>query len=156
MHTFKDIAGTEWTVSLSISAMERIRDMAGVDMLLVNQGRFTDVVRIGGDLVLFRNVLHAACHPQAMERGVGLVAFGDLLAGESIGAAHQAFLGAIHSFIQDPWIRTALTRVLEKHAELRDQVKATMEKAVDEALAEMQSGATSLSAQAPSASTPAP
>lgn len=103
MGTFKDTAGREWTITLTIGALKRIRSVAGLDLMPLFGGQDKQESEAVRTLLLdpmrMADVVYAALKPQLDEAGIDDEAFGELLAGPVLAAAAEAFLDAATVFI---------------------------------------------------------
>ena len=161
MPTFRDRHGAEWLIDIEVSAIKRVRRLAGVDLLEVLDGRLID--RLMVDDVLLVDIVYALCRPQAEQRGVSDEDFGRAMSGDAIEQATRALLEGLVAFCRSPRKRQILGRAIEK-------VEAAMEAALDEAQREIERidpgrivarapeppGTRSTDAPASSASTPDP
>lgn len=141
MKAFKDIQGHEWQVTVSVTAIKRVKGLTGVDLLEVLDGSL--IQRLIGDPVLLVDVLYAVCKPQADERSITDEQFGEAMAGDAIDTATAALLDEIVSFCPSPRDRANLGRILKAANEVmdkaRDRIEAKLnsgelERAAEEAL----------------------
>lgn len=116
MRTFKDTAGREWQVALSIGTAKRIKDAIDLDILDNGQA----VQRIATDPYLMGNVLFLVCEPQCKALGVTDEQFGESLAGDVIDDALTAFIEELVDFFPKRQ-RPALTAMLAKLTDVQDQ-----------------------------------
>ena len=96
MRTFKDNAGRTWTISLTVSAVKRVRDLAKIDLLDLANGRVIE--RLSADPVTLCDALYAACKPQADAEGITDEAFGEAMAGDAIEHASKALVEELIQF----------------------------------------------------------
>jgi hypothetical protein len=68
MRTFKDNAGRDWTVAVTVDAIKRVRTLAGVDLLEVVEGKLME--RLVTDPVLLCDVIYSVCKPEADAKSV--------------------------------------------------------------------------------------
>ena len=103
MGTFKDTTGREWTITLTIGALKRIRSVAGLDLMPLFGGQDKQESEAVRTLLLdpmrMADVVYAAIKPQLDEAQINDEAFGELLAGPVLAAAAEAFLDAATVFI---------------------------------------------------------
>ncbi|MCL4742280.1 MAG: hypothetical protein KJZ54_08760 [Phycisphaerales bacterium] len=167
MKVFKDNAGREWTVEVNVAALKRVKSLSGVDLLGVLDG--TLIERLVRDPVLLCDAVYAVCKPQADERSVTDEDFGRAMAGDAIEHATEALLEELVGFCPSPRDRANLGRVLKATKEVmdkaRDMVEARLdtlvgggglEKVVEQALAQAQTGLGSSSGSAPASSASIP
>jgi len=158
MRTFKDSAGREWTISMTIGSAQRVRDLLKINLMLLEEGTPPLMSRLG-DPFLLANIIFCLIKPQADEKGITDIAFGESLGGDAFFNAHMAFIGELSDFYQS-LTRTDLVRtlaqmqVLMKGAVARAEAKITAmdpTKTLDALF-----GETSTGLPEPSASTPSP
>jgi len=164
MQTFTDNEERSWTIEVNVAALKRAKGLAGVDLMGVLDGDLIE--RFIRDPVLLCDALYAVCKPEADERGVSDEAFGRAMAGDAIEHATAALLDEIVSFCPSPRDRAALGRVLSATRTAMDRARdlvemrldnGELEKAIDEALAEVERpGASSTTAPESVASTQPP
>lgn len=110
---YKDNKGREWHVDVNATSLKRVRALTGENI----GGDFvSSIQRLGADVVLLCDVLFAICEPQAKAAGVSDIDFGEALAGDALGAASDALIGALRDFIPHPAHRAIVDRVLETQA----------------------------------------
>jgi len=165
MKMFKDRHGDEWTVDLTVAAVERVRAHADVDLLDIgNQDLY---VRLTTDPVVLVHVLYGVLKPQIDEKNLSAEDFADRFKGESIDDAFQAFMEEWVDFFRSPGRRRVLRKGLEKLKELEEKGNAwamerlesgAIDKLMDRALKDYDTSldASSTSSPESSASTPAP
>jgi hypothetical protein len=163
--TFTDNTGHEWTVSVNVASLKRVRDLVGVDLMELpsfDQASPAGSLlhRLGSDPILLVDVLFATLKPQADERGVSDEQFAEALGGDALANATDALIIECVGFFRGG-VRTALQTVLDKakkaDAILMEQLAAAvadpaLDAAIDEAV--KQAGSASGGAPASSASTP--
>lgn len=115
MHAFKDSEGREWQVSITVSAVKRVREIVGFDLVAATEGQ--QLAELAQDPVRIVDVVYALCKPQADERGVKDEAFGEAMAGDAIDAAVEALLEELVNFSPSRR-RPLLVKVLEKTSRL--------------------------------------
>lgn len=131
MKTFKDSEGREWRVAVTVTAVKRVRDIAGVDLLGVADGKLLE--DLINDPVKLVDTVYALCEPQAQERGVSDAQFGEAMAGEAIDAATEALLEGLVGFFPNPK-RRALRAAMDKLAAMQNRI-------ADAVVAKIESGA---------------
>ncbi len=161
MKRFTDNAGRSWTVEINVAALKRVKGLTGVDLLEVLDGQGALIERLIRDPVLLCDALYAACKPEADRQGVSDEEFGRAMAGDSIEAATEALLDEIVSFCPSPRDRAALGRVLAATRTVMDKARdlvearldgGELERAIDEALAQLPGTAGNSSTAAPASS----
>lgn len=104
MHTFQDKNGRNWTLTVNIGAMKRVRALCGIDLfnlIELEDGKNpkADVLnRLASDPILLVDVLFAVCQTEADARGIGGEEFGSAMTGDTIEAATNALLDEIVDF----------------------------------------------------------
>jgi len=163
MRTFKDSSGREWKVELTIGAARRIRSLADVNLLELDQGEPPLLTRLGLDVMLLCDVVYAAVRPQADDAGVSDEQFGAALGGEAILAARKAFFEELADFFRSQG-RADLARAIQAQERIVslavEQVDRKIgeidpEQAVAEAMQGPTAGDSSTSSPVASAATPA-
>ena len=96
MQTFRDNAGTPWELSINVASMRRVRDVLGVNLGTIIDGRLMQ--QILDDPALLGDILYVLCKTQCDERKISDYDFGASLAGESIEAATNALLQELIDF----------------------------------------------------------
>lgn len=109
---FKDKSGTEWSCEITFSTVRRVRADADVNLLEALEGDL--IHKLGLDLEKFVQVLWCVIEPQAKQAGITPEQFADQLAGDSLGAAMDAFLEGLKSFFARPDQRELIGQVIEK------------------------------------------
>ncbi len=155
MRTFVDNAGRTWTVQINVDAIKRVRDLVGVNLLEVLDGKLLE--RLTADPVLLCDVLYAACRVEADTRQVGDVDFGRAMAGDAIDAATTALLEELVAFFpkgRRAVMEKALRKLVALEAAALNVVAARLDSPeLEEALRKQ---LTSLSGSAPASSASAP
>jgi len=109
--SWTDNEGRRWNTTVTVGTLKRVKDLVDVNLLDVFDGVLLS--RLADDPVLLANTLYAVCKPQADERGVDDVAFGELLVGDTIERAAEALVHGIASFFPQGR-RAALTSLWTK------------------------------------------
>ncbi len=106
-----DREGRRWSVTITVGTLKRVKELVEVNLLDVFDGVLLN--RLADDPVLLANTLYAVCKPQADERGIDDLAFGELLVGDTIEAAAQALVLGLSLFFPQQR-RAALTSLWAK------------------------------------------
>jgi hypothetical protein len=155
MKLFKDKEGMEWTIDVSVDALMRVRELAKVDLLDLENSCYL----MAEDKILQAEVLWAICKPQADQRNLSSTDFYRRLNAEALEAAAAAVPEEVLSFFPKPR-REAVRRAMVKKTELEetggrlaiDKIdRMDVQKILRDAL-----GASSTSSPASAGSTPAP
>lgn len=160
MHTFTDIQGRTWTVTINVDAIRRVRGLLEVNLLEVVEGKLIE--RLVGDPMLLCDLVYALCKPEADARSVSAEDFGRAMAGDAIDGATTALLEELVDFFPKAR-RRLLAKALGKLKALETMAVEAVEKRLDSPELEERMRAaleepSGLSGNAPasSAATPAP
>ncbi|MBE3097722.1 MAG: hypothetical protein IMZ44_11435, partial [Planctomycetes bacterium] len=96
MKTFTDSQGRTWNVVVNVSAIKRVRDLLGVDLLDVANGELLS--RLADDPCLLVDVLFALCKPEADAKGVSDEDFGRGMVGGVLDEASAALMKELLDF----------------------------------------------------------
>ena len=151
MRTFQDNAGRTWSVSVTVDAVKRVRDLLKEDLLDVEQV----LPRLLVDPILLCDCIYCVCKPQADAENVSDVDFGRAMAGDAIARAKAALIEELVDFFPEPSQRQTLRLAVAKHGKLSARVaealKARLERdelprEIEAALSELGGSFTSLPA----------
>lgn len=137
MPSFKDTEGRVWTLRITVAAIRRIKDIAGIDLgdfsVFGEGGPFSD---LGSDSCRLVEIVYAAVKPEADVLGVTMEKFMESFVGETVVKASEALLESLADFFpgsQGLLIRRALElsgkAKEDADAQLRRFVEETLEKA---------------------------
>jgi len=132
MRTFHDNAGRNWTVTLNVATLKRIRALTGIDLINIislDEHRKPNVElleRLSEDPILLVDVLYAACKPEADSQSVTDEQFGAAMAGDAIEHATNALLDELVSFFPDPK-RKVLQKILDANRRFGETFKRKVE-----------------------------
>ena len=129
MRTFKDNAGRTWTISLTVAAVKRVRDLAKLDLLDLANGRVFE--RLVADPVTLCDALYAACKPQADAEGITDEQFGEAMAGDAIEHASKALVEELIQFFPNARERAALSRVVQTMDAAMDRARGVVERRIE-------------------------
>lgn len=176
MKKFTDSTGHEWEITLTIGSVKRVRELAKVDLLAIedpiDHTKKDDpalLTELGTDIVLLCDVIFAIVEPQAKEAGITDITFGHSLGGEVIEAAQEAFYDELVLFsqgrrrgdlaeaigVQRKLIEMGRTELESAIVKVGRKATADMTKSINEKVEEML-GETSGNSQESAASTPSP
>jgi hypothetical protein len=99
MKQFKDSKSRPWNVSVTVSAMERVRDLCGENISDLIQGEPPLGVRLTTEPMLFGNVLWGVLQPQAEAQGVSREELLEM-EGEQYAEAFDCLMGELVGFFQ--------------------------------------------------------
>lgn len=147
MHKFKDATGKEWSLLVTIAAVQRAREHAGEDLLRFFAKDKPLVKELAEDPVRLVAVLYAVCRPQAVEAGITPEEFGERMYGDALPQATDALLGAMVDFSPHPKEREMLRRVLATAKRVSDRkadsITLPSEEEIEAAMTKAMSGGSS-------------
>ena len=132
MKTFQDNAGRQWTVTLNVAALKRVRAMTSVDLFNVvtlDENKKPDISlleRLSEDPILLVDVLYSVCKPEADTQNVSDEQFGAAMAGDAIEHATNALLEELVDFFPDPK-RKVLRKILAANRRFGETMKKKVE-----------------------------
>jgi len=173
MAKFKDTAGHEWDVQMTVQGVKDVRDALELD-LLDNAGRRGGVMgELASDPIKVCDVVFVLCRQQAEDAEVTSEDFGHSLGGNALAEATDALIEAYISFFR-PHQRKALGKIRDKmgtletmitrevearleSGEMEKEMRAELEKGIQaERESRLTGGEKSTDTPASSESTPAP
>ncbi len=99
MASFVDATGETWTVRIDVAALRRIKELAHVDLRVIDSGK--SLLDLANDPLTLVAVLYAALQPQIEKRDLSEVQFAERFAGDVLdGAADALVEEIIHFFPQ--------------------------------------------------------
>ncbi len=128
MKTFKDRECREWSISVDVSAVKRVKSLLDVNLLEVADGKLLEL--LVSDPVLLCDIIYCLVKPQADERGVDDESFGRAMGGDAIDHATAALLGELVSFFPNGK-RRVLGKALEKLRAFEARAVEAAEKRLD-------------------------
>ena len=126
MQTFKDSAGRNWTVSLTLGTAMHVRDKLGVDLLQPEAGDPPLITRIGTDEILLGEILCALLEDQFEANKVTEADVRNSFDGATILAAQKAFYEELVTFFQSRG-RTDRANAVTKQAALIEKAIAAID-----------------------------
>lgn len=128
MKIFKDVNGKEWTISITVGTIKRVKDLMNVNLI---DAVSTDLIdKMKSDPVFLCDILFAICKPQADKDGVSDVEFGEGLVGDAISDATTALIGDLVDFFPQSQ-RTILQKALAKINTAEKKMTETMNQKID-------------------------
>lgn len=128
MKIFKDVNGKEWTISITVGTIKRVKDLLNVNLI---DAVSTDLIdRMKSDPVFLCDILYAICKPQADKDGVSDIDFGEGLAGDAIASATDALIGDLVDFFPSSQ-RMILQKALAKIENAEKKLTETMNQKID-------------------------
>ena len=111
---FTDNDGRTWELSISVSAVKRLRAHLELDLFALVEGeQFEGLTALVRDPVRLVDCVYVLCKPQADAAGVTDERFGEAMAGDAILRAADAFMRELADFFPSPRVRAALTKLVE-------------------------------------------
>lgn len=133
MKTFRDARGREWTIEINVSALKRVKSLAGVDLTKIVDPKSADARLLFDDIVVLGDAIAAAVQPQLESRSLTAEEFGDALHEEHVEAATRALLEGVIDFFRGRK-RTMLRRVYDRTTAKMDQRREKAEAEIDRLL----------------------
>lgn len=93
---WKDKEGREWSTTITVNTVRRVRELTGV--LLTDAADSDLIEKLYTDVLLLCDVLYAICKPRADQRDINAEQFGELLANETIDQACESFMEDLVGF----------------------------------------------------------
>lgn len=142
MASFKDAAGREWSIKLTIGKAARLKDATGLDFVAAlydSENAYRIIGELYKDLARFMNVVHLAA---AVD--VPLADFMDAMEGEQVAEAFEALDTAFTDFYP-PGKRERIARVKQEmkagmeaeQASIMDEINGKVETEIRAAVREM-------------------
>jgi len=132
MNVFKDNAGREWTVAITVGSIMRVRETIDVDLLDLVDGKLIE--KLLSDPILLCKIIYVVCQPDAEKRGVSGQQFFDAMSGDDIDQATKILIDELVSFSPSPKDRANLRAIADKTNEAmdrgRDLVKARVQSGI--------------------------
>jgi len=98
MHIFKDNAGRDWSLSLTIGNAMMVKDRLGIDLLQPEVGDPPLLTRLGTDEMLLAEVIAALLESQFELHKVDVAQVYQCFDGPTFGRAHEAFYKELIDF----------------------------------------------------------
>ncbi|MFO0880739.1 MAG: hypothetical protein U0840_25685 [Gemmataceae bacterium] len=117
MRRFADETGREWLVRVDVSKLKRWRDQLGIDFAQVSQDGFASIF---GDQIRFAQMMYQTCRTQSEQAGVTEESFLELMAGDTLESAQEAWMLAVVDFFPS---REGRKKMLASLAEVRASQK---------------------------------
>jgi hypothetical protein len=100
MHTFKDNAGRDWTLSLTIGSAIKVKDTLQIDLLQPEVGDPPLLTRLGTDELLLAQVIAIMLESQFALHKVDQSDIYNTFDGPTFARAHEAFYQELIDFFQ--------------------------------------------------------
>ena len=134
MPSFKDTEGRVWTLRITVAAIRRIKDIAGIDLgdfsVFGEGGPFSD---LGSDSCRLVEIVYAAVKPEADIIGVTMEKFMESFVGETVVKASEALLESLADFFPGSQ-GLLIRRALELSGKAKEDADAQLRRFVEEAL----------------------
>ena len=127
MKTFKDNCDRNWTLSLNVDVLMRVKDLEEIDLMALEEGTPPLISRLlGRDVVLQCNVLFAVLKPdaEALSPPVTATDFARGMGGAGLANAVKALRDELTDFFQTLGL-TDLCQVMASYQQLQEAEKAT-------------------------------
>ena len=130
MKTFQDNAGRQWTVTINVDAVRRVRSLIGVNLPDVLDDGCKLLAQLHDDPVLLVDVLYCVCKPEADTKEITDEDFGRAMAGDAIGHATAALLAELSDFFPNARQRAAMQELIRKTNTVADGLLEKAESAI--------------------------
>lgn len=127
MRTFQDSAGRTWTLSVTVDAVKRVRDLLKEDLLDVE----SVLQRLMLDPVLLCDTIYCICKPQADAMQISDAQFAQAMAGDVIAHAKTALIEEIIDFFPDKMDRENLRIALQRFNAMANRAKELIKKKLE-------------------------
>ena len=125
MQIFKDNAGRDWTISLTIGTAMAVKDRHGIDLLQPELGDPPLLTRLGTDEMLLAQVIASLLESQFEHHKVDAAEIYNSFDGDTFARAHEAFYREMIDFFRK--------RGREDRAKAVEKQKAMLEAAIQAA-----------------------
>lgn len=119
MKIFKDSKSNSWELSINVTAIKRVRDLLNADLLDIQ----TTMPRLLSDPIFLVDVLYCLCKTQLEGQGITDEQFGELMAGDILGAAKNALVEELKSFFPSPQERAAVDKAIQKGTQMVNLIR---------------------------------
>ena len=117
MHIFKDNAGRDWSLSLTIGNAMLVKDRLGVDLLQPEVGEPPLLTQLGTDEMLLAQVIAALLESQFELHKIDAAQVYQCFDGPTFGRAHEAFYKELIDFFHQRG-RMDRARAVEKQMQM--------------------------------------
>jgi hypothetical protein len=164
MHLFKDSKDATWELRITAGTVKRCAEYLGVDIGNPTSGTPSLLTRFDSDIAFMVNVLFCVLKPKLDEKGVTDEQFAELLEGDALQAAHDAFLDELLDFflsLRRADMAEAIRRqrqIVARGVEAGRTILASdrTTEAIEQALSELTASAANLLVSSVSTPTPEP
>lgn len=122
MHIFRDRAGREWTVDITVLTVERVKAACNLDLPDLVADRMQALDSLLADPRKLVAVIFECCRPAAENAGLSVNALKEVFNGETADAAIEAWLEELIGFFPDARRRAALKKAIQGLRDLGTKV----------------------------------
>ena len=130
MKTFQDNADRQWTVTINVDAVRRVRSLIDINLPDVLDDGCKLLAQLHDDPVLLVDVLYCVCKPEADAKEITDEDFGRAMAGDAIGHATAALLAELSDFFPNARQRAAMQELIRKTNTVADGLLEKAESAI--------------------------
>lgn len=120
MTSFVDSNNRTWVIQIHVAAVKRLRALVNVDLYALLEDGTSSLGRLLGDPVQLCDVLYVLCKDQADAAGISDEDFGRGMRGDAIERASKAFVEEFCDFFQNPRVREAINRLMDRSREIQN------------------------------------
>ena len=128
MKTFKDNEQRQWTVTVNVASMKRVKSLLDLNLMEAVEGDLIE--KLATDPILLCDVIYAICKPEADKRNISDEQFGQAMAGDAIEQATAALLEELVDFFPEAK-RRVLRKALKKFDTMLARAAETADKYLD-------------------------
>jgi hypothetical protein len=154
MAAFRDNAGHEWVITVTVDAIKRVRSLLQVDLVECVTGDLWS--RIVDDPVLLANIVYVLCKPQADTAKVSDEDFGKAMFADPLAAALEALQEELVNFFPSHQRVALVAKLIAVAEKVMTQTKADRDLLNRIASTPPEPGVGSSDSPGSSGSTPAP
>jgi len=130
MKTFKDNKNQDWNIDITFGAVRRVKSVCNIDLLtLIEGGKFDKLDALLKDPFAMLGLIYTLVKDQRKE--VTEDQFPDLIGGDELVAAVDAFMEEYVNFFPQPTIRESLRKMVGKSKEAMKAISAELEGEID-------------------------
>jgi hypothetical protein len=134
MQTFRDNAGRQWQLEVTVTTVKRVRLLNGVDLhrVIAREPKnpanpFPNLEEFFEDSIQVADVVWTLVESQAAAAGIDQESFGEALAGAALEAAAVSLYNALGDYCPHAPTRHALKKIGEARQRLEQQAVARVE-----------------------------
>lgn len=109
MPSFRDAADREWTVSIAVGDLKRVKDTLDIHLTKLVDQDLRLLFELAADPIQCVDVLWVLCKPQADALGINEIQFGQSFSQEAFDEAGKALVRAVFNFFpasrRDPLLK---------------------------------------------------